>query len=49
MSHKRLLAYYGHHKCATIWLSGILRSVCKRLGLKFGLVDHATAFSGRTG
>ncbi|MCA8973807.1 MAG: sulfotransferase domain-containing protein [Planctomycetes bacterium] len=32
MSSRPLLAYFGHHKCASQWISGILRSICKATG-----------------
>ena len=31
-------AFYGHHKCATMWLNRILSSVCNKLALKFEAV-----------
>lgn len=38
MSDQPLYAIYGHHKCATMWLQGIARRICRSLGLEFGVV-----------
>ena len=36
MKNKRpLLAYFGHHKCATSWINSIIRIVCVDLDLRF--------------
>jgi hypothetical protein len=37
-------AFYGHHKCATMWLNTIASSVCRRLGLKFRAVYDEDGF-----
>lgn len=29
-----LLAYFGHHKCASQWLAAVVRDVCARTGLR---------------
>ena len=39
-----LLAYFGHHKCATIWISSIVSSVCKKIGLRFFEVNGPPLF-----
>ena len=41
-----LLAFYGHHKCATMTLNAIIGGICKRLGLRFEAVFDETGFSG---
>lgn len=40
-----LLAYFGHHKCATIWISSIVSSVCKKIGLHFVEVHGPPLFN----
>ncbi len=35
MSSQRLLAYFGHHKCASQWVISIIREVCGVTGLKW--------------
>jgi hypothetical protein len=38
-----LFAYYGHHKCASTWIHGILSEVCREAGLTHRMVvDPAT-------
>lgn len=32
---KHLFAYFGHHKCATLWVNNIISLVCRDTGLKF--------------
>jgi hypothetical protein len=32
---RRLLAYYGHHKCASTWLAGILARTMDEIGLRY--------------
>ncbi|MCI0398745.1 MAG: sulfotransferase domain-containing protein [Chloroflexi bacterium] len=47
MSKERpLLAFMGHHKCATRWVNGILRPVCRELGLRRAVVWHPDMFNG---
>ena len=29
-----LIAYFGHHKCGTIWIASIFHAVCDIVGLK---------------
>jgi hypothetical protein len=31
----RLLCFFGHHKCASSWIDGILKQVCEELQLKY--------------
>lgn len=45
MAEKRpLLAFMGHHKCATRWVNGILRPVCRELGFRHKVVWHPDMF-----
>lgn len=44
---KTLLAYFGHHKCATTWINSINRSVCRDLNLKFTNVHNPMMFKNR--
>lgn len=44
MSNKVLLAYFGHHKCASTWIHGILTEVCKELSLKIEYVHSHKQF-----
>jgi hypothetical protein len=37
-------AFYGHHKCATMWLNALCSGVCQRLGLRFAAVYDEQAF-----
>jgi hypothetical protein len=38
-----LLAYYGHHKCASKWITNVLRQICRDAGLtEQVVVDEAT-------
>jgi len=39
-SKKNLLAYFGHHKCASLWTGNILKQVCNDLGLRFTKVHN---------
>ena len=39
-----LAAYFGHHKCATRWVNGIVRRVCDELGLKQVIYNSARQF-----
>ena len=44
MSNKELLAYFGHHKCASTWIHSILTEVCKELSLKIEYVHSHKQF-----
>ncbi len=45
MSRERsLLAFYGHHKCASSWLAHICSEVCRELGLRREIVWSETLF-----
>lgn len=44
MTGRPAYAFYGHHKCATMWLNLIATSVCRRLGLKFRAVYDEDGF-----
>ena len=37
--------FYGHHKCATMWLNTLCLAVCQRLGLQFDAVYNEDDFS----
>lgn len=39
-----LLAYFGHHKCATTWLNGIIREVCFTVGMKTATFHNEDMF-----
>jgi hypothetical protein len=41
-----LLAYFGHHKCASSWLSDITREVCAAAGLIYAHVHSPRMFQG---
>lgn len=42
-----LLAFFGHHKCATRWINTIIEQVCHDLNLKFMIVHHPGMFDNR--
>jgi hypothetical protein len=44
MTGKPLWVFYGHHKCATMWINRILSSACARLGLTFRAVYDEDGF-----
>lgn len=44
MTQRPAYAFYGHHKCATMWLNTIAAAVCRRLGLKFRAVYDEDGF-----
>lgn len=44
-SNKYLLAYFGHHKCATQYVNSIIRQVCRNIGLKFISVHNPQMFN----
>lgn len=46
MAEKQLLAYFGHHKCATVWIRRIFSKICKKLSLKLEHVDSPEKFNG---
>jgi hypothetical protein len=41
-----LLVYLGHHKCASSWLSDIVRETCAASGLVYAHVHNARMFDG---
>jgi hypothetical protein len=41
---KTLLAFFGHHKCATSWIKAIVAEICNDLSLKFVDVHHPEMF-----
>jgi hypothetical protein len=40
-----LLAFFGHHKCATSWIRDILQKVCSEIGLNFFNAHSAQNFN----
>ena len=44
MRDKTVLAYFGHHKCATVWIRNIMTAVCNNLSLKIENVDSPGQF-----
>jgi len=41
-----VLAFYGHHRCGSSWISGLLEVVCAQLGLRFRQVYDSRMFDG---
>jgi len=39
-----LLAYFGHHKCASTWIHSILASVCDEIGLRSSYLANEEMF-----
>jgi hypothetical protein len=39
-----LFAYFGHHRCASTWISGILRHISAYAGMEFAHVHHPRMF-----
>ena len=46
MPSNRLFAFYGHHKCATMWINRIIATVCGKLALHFDAVYGPDDFDG---
>lgn len=46
VKNNQLLAYFGHHKCATVWIHSILTEVCRDLSLKLEYVHSHNQFNG---
>ena len=40
------LAYYGHHKCGSMWILGIVAELCGHLRMPFHVQDHAKKYPG---
>ena len=40
-----LLAFFGHHKCASTWIKAVIASACRELGLRHELVHHPRMFN----
>jgi len=38
------LILFGHHKCATTWMTGIIQRVCLYSGWRFAVLSHAGEF-----
>ena len=45
MNARPFLAFYGHHKCATMWLNRIISGVCTKLGRSFAAVYDENDFN----
>ncbi|HET6566618.1 MAG TPA: sulfotransferase domain-containing protein [Rhodothermales bacterium] len=41
-----LRAFFGHHKCATGWVDGVLMEICFHMGIKFNIVHQPIHFEG---
>jgi hypothetical protein len=41
---KQIYAYFGHHKCGTLWMNSILTDVCKLNGLKLVQYHNPSQF-----
>jgi len=41
-----LLAYFGHHKCASKWINLVMMKVCEKIGLKHGLTNFIRDLKG---
>jgi Sulfotransferase domain len=39
-----LLCFFGHHKCGTQWIQGILREIGQELGLKYNFASEPSQF-----
>ena len=39
-------AYYGHHKCATTWMRGVIEKVCRYTGMTAHTFDNPSQFEG---
>lgn len=37
-------AYYGHHKCGSLWIIGVLENICRVAGIATAIQDHAIRF-----
>lgn len=46
MLDETLLAYFGHHRCASRWIIAILRELCARLDMEFRVVNTFHSFDG---
>ena len=45
MEQQRLLAFFGHHKCATTWVLAIVQNAAENLGLTWGFVHDTSSFN----
>lgn len=45
MTETPLLGYFGHHKCATVWIHGILTGICRQLSLNIEYVHSSKQFN----
>ena len=46
MASRPVYAFYGHHKCATMWWNRIIAGVCRKTGLIFRPVYDERGFGG---
>lgn len=46
MPNSPFFAFYGHHKCATMWWNRIIANACKKTGLNFRAVYDERGFDG---
>ena len=46
MSNRPVYAFYGHHKCATMWWNRIIANVCRKTGMNFRAVYDQDGFGG---
>ncbi len=46
MSSLPFVAYYGHHKCGTEWISGIIQAVSSKAGLRVARHSNIAGFGG---
>jgi hypothetical protein len=44
LTNRNLVAYFGHHKCATTWIKHIIVQVCTRVDLKWAHVFNQEKF-----
>lgn len=47
--HRPLLAYFGHHKCASTWIHRILAEFARQAGLRHAYLHNAGQFGGDLG
>ena len=43
---KPLLAYFGHHKCGTVWIGKVIEGVCQSANLKIAHHHYESLFDG---
>ncbi|HAG80184.1 MAG TPA: sulfotransferase [Cyanobacteria bacterium UBA12227] len=45
LKNNSVLCFFGHHKCGTQWIQGILREVCKDVGYKYNFAYEPRMFN----